>query len=230
MTISEQFAPLTLTNLLYFNLMIALAVSLAQPAASKLTRIRLSPAAKVLHALAAMAIAVAAALYLFPDAWLASAEHRLARGDVRGARESFTQAMLFPFPADCLRFSQQMASAARSLPSPWRQEALMAAKEASAAAERSGEQRFSALYESAALAVIAGDLRRAEAKLRAATDAAPNWYRAHEMLAQVLWLGGHNPEAEREAALALECAGSQESKVRIALQEARVQGGAIRSQ
>jgi hypothetical protein len=63
-------------------------------------------------------------------------------------------------------------------------------------------------------------------KLRAAVDAEPWWYRVHAMLAQVLWLTGRDAEAEREAALALECAGSQEPKVRIALENARAQAAA----
>ena len=223
MTISEQFAPLTITNSLYFYLMIALAVALASPAASKPTRVAPRPVARALHAVAALAIVAAAGLYLVPDALLATAKRRLAQGDVRGARESFRRAIRFPFLADSLWFSQQMAAAARSLPAPRRQEALAAAREASAEAERSGEQRFNALYQSAALAVITRDFGNAEAKLRAAADAAPWWYRAHAMLAQVLWLTGRSPEAEREAALALECAGSQEPKVRLALEGARVE-------
>ena len=223
MTISEQFAPLTIVNLLYFCLTIALAAALASPAASYPTIVGPRPVARVLQSLAALSIVAAAGLYVVPDALLATAQHRIARGDVRGARESYRSAVRFPFPADSLRFSQQMASAARSLPAPWRQEALAAAREASAEAERCDEQRFSALYQSAALAVIAGDFGNAEAKLRAAADAAPWWYRAHAMLAQVLWLTGRSPEAEREAALALECAGSQEPKVRATLDGARVE-------
>jgi len=224
MTISEQFAPLTITNLLYFDFTIALAVALSAPAASNAIPITRAARTSVLTLtlIVAIAIAATAGLYLIPDALLAAADRRLAHGNVQGARESFRRAALFPFPADYLGFSQQMAAAARSLRAPWRQQALEAAKEASAAAEQCGDQRFSALYESAVLAVVSGDLRNAELKLRAAEDAAPFWYRAHSMLAQVLWLTHRNPEAEHEAALALECAGSQEPKVREALQSAGV--------
>jgi O-antigen ligase len=221
MTISEQFAPLSIANSVYFYLMIGLAVALASPAASGPNRVALRPIAKALLGVAAAAVAVTAALYVVPDAMFLAAERRLAQGDIEGARASFRCAVRFPFPSDSLQFSRQMASTARSLRSPWRQAALAAAKEASAEAERSGEQTFSALYQSAALAVVTGDLGSAEAKLRAAVDAAPWWYRAHEMLAQVLWLTGRGPEAEREAALALECAGRRVSEVRRTLDGAR---------
>jgi O-antigen ligase len=230
MTISEQFAPLTVTNDLYFYLPTALAVALAAPAANQptsvATRVAPRPVARAVQTAAALAILAAATLYLIPDALLATAGRRLAHGDIPGARASFQRALRFPFPEDCLWFSQQMAAAARSLPAPLRQQALAAAREASAEAERSGEQRFSALYQSAVLAVIAGDLGNAEVKLRAAVDAEPWWYRVHVMLAQVLWLTGRSAEAERQAALALECAGSQEPKVRIALESARAQAAA----
>lgn len=221
MTISAQFSPPTITNSLYFYLMIALAVALASPAVSTPTQVALRPVAKVLPVLGALAIVVAALFYVVPDALFALAERRLAAGDISGAHESYWRAIRFPLHPDSLPFSQQMASAARSLPSPWRQEALAVAKEASSEAERSGEQRFSALYQSAALAVISRDLGTAESKLKAAVRAAPWWYRSHTMLAQVLWLTGRRQEAEREAALALECAGSRESTVRPALEAAR---------
>jgi O-antigen ligase len=230
MTISEQFDPLTVTNSLYFYLPTALAVALAAPAAdqstSDATRGLRRTLSRAVQVAASLAILTAAAAYLIPDALLATAGRRLAHGDVPGTRTSFKRALAFPFPEDCLWFSQQMAAAARSLPAPQNQQAFAAAREASAEAERSGEQRFTALYQSAVLAVIAGDLSNAEVKLRAAVDAEPWWYRVHVVLAQVLWLTGRGAEAEREAALALECAGSQEPKVRNALESARAQAAA----
>jgi O-antigen ligase len=225
MTISAQFAPPAITNMLYFYLVIALAVALASPTGSRpmdssapaVPRL----ASRAIRSVAALAIVAAAALYGIPDAWLATAQRRAAHADIAGARGAFRLALRFPFPADSLSFSQQMASAARSLPAPWRQEALAAAKEASADAEQSGEQRFSALYQSATLAIVSGDLANAEKKLRAAVDAAPWWYRSHAMLARLLWLTGRSPEAEGQAALALACAGSQEAAVRTAFESAR---------
>jgi O-antigen ligase len=227
MTISEQFDPLTVTNALYLHLPAALAVALAVPGASQPDPVAAfvapGPVARAVRTAVALGILAAAALYVVPDALQARAGRRLTRGDVPGARISFQHALRFPFPQDCLWFSQQMAAAANSLPEPRRQQALAAAREASAEAERSGEQRFIALYQSALLAVLAGDLGNAEVKLRAAVDTEPWWYRVHVMLAQVLWLTGRDAEAEREAVLAIESAGSQEPKVRIALESARAQ-------
>jgi O-antigen ligase len=209
LTISEQFAPLTIANALYFYLTIALGVALASPAASKPTRIAARLPARIAYTAAALAIAACANLYVIPDALLATAERRLAHGDISGAHRSFERAVRFPFPADCLWFSRELVGSARSLAAPWRQQALAAAKEASTQAERSGDQRFSALYQSATLAIITGDLGSAEVKLREALDAAPYWYRAHAMLAQVLSLTGRGGEAKRETALAAKCGGRQ---------------------
>jgi hypothetical protein len=210
LTISEQFDPMTITNALYFYLPTALAVALAKSAPCQTAAPGL--AARAVQAVAALVILAAAALYVIPDALLAEAGRQLSHGDVAGARESFQRTLRFPFPEDRLWFSQQAA-----------RQSLTAAREASAAAEQSPEQRFSALYQSASLAVIAGDLANAEVKLRAAEVVEPWWYRVHAMLAQVLWLTGRGTEAEQEAALALECAGSQEAKVRAALDSARAQ-------
>ena len=223
LTISEQFDPMTVTNALYFYLPAAVAVALAVPAPRTVARVAPGRTARIVLFPVAIAVLLAAGLYVIPDALLARAGRQLADRDVAGARASFQLALRFPFPGDFLWFSQQMAKASRALPAPLSQQALAAAREASAEAERSGEQRFSALYQSAALAVIAGDLGNAEVKLRAAVETEPWWYRVHTMLAQVLWLTGRSSEAEREAALAIECAGSQEGKVRSALESARAQ-------
>jgi O-antigen ligase len=213
LTISEQFDPMTITNALYFYLPTALAVALLLRSRTQTVAPR--SVSRGVQTAAALAVLLATALYLIPDALLATAGRRLSHGDIAGAHQSFKSSLRFPFPEDCLWFSRQMSSAGP--------QALGAAREASAAAEKSGEQRFSALYQSASLAVIAGDLDDAEVKLRAAEVVEPWWYRVHAMLAQVLWLTGRGAEAEREAALALECAGSQEPKVKLALESARAQ-------
>jgi hypothetical protein len=155
------------------------------------------------------------------DYAVATVGRRLAQGDLEGARVAYRLARRIPIPADNLWCSQQLAALARRVRSPWREDAIVLAKEASAAAENGGEQRFNGLYQSAVLAVITNDLGAAQAKLRTAIDAAPWWYRAHMMLARVLWLAGQWEEAEHQADLAVKCAGRLESQVKLALAEAR---------
>jgi len=226
MSICAQFAPLTITNWLYFDVTIALlvAVSLPQPAFGAAAS-RLHPGVWTLPWMAALLVVLSALGYMAQDALIAATGRRLAQGDLAGARDAYELASRFPFSADHLWCSQQSAGVARSVRSPWREAALVLAKEASLNAERGGEQRFSALYQSGVLAVIANDTATAEAKLHAAVQAAPWWYRAHMMLAQVLWLAGPPDQAQRETNLALQCAGTSESKVRLALDQARDRAG-----
>jgi O-antigen ligase len=69
-----------------------------------------------------------------------------------------------------------------------------AATAASLAEERS-EERFSAAYQSSVLAVAAGDLTRAESKAREAIRQAPNWYKPHLLLGQILQAMGRGSDA-----------------------------------
>jgi Tfp pilus assembly protein PilF len=110
---------------------------------------------------------------------------------------------------------------------------MAVAKQAAEAAERGSAERFNAFYQSAMLAIMRGDLPRAETKLEAAIEAAPAWYRPHMALASVLWWQGRDDEAQSEAAAALDRAGRLAPNVRRTLDGARAQAsaiGALRSQ
>ena len=71
--------------------------------------------------------------------------------------------------------------------------------EESAKAEGRSEDRFNALYQSSVLAVSFGDLQKAEAKARETIEAAPNWYKPHLLLAQILQVENRNEEAGQQA-------------------------------
>jgi tetratricopeptide (TPR) repeat protein len=60
-----------------------------------------------------------------------------------------------------------------------------------------------------------------EQALRAAIQAAPNWYKPHWLLAQVLRAGGRLPEASVEAALAADLDGGKNPEVSRTLAEIR---------
>ena len=51
------------------------------------------------------------------------------------------------------------------------------------------------------LAVAASDVTRAEIKARKVIRLAPNWYKGHLLLSQILQITGKNQEAARESAL-----------------------------
>ena len=61
------------------------------------------------------------------------------------------------------------------------------------------EERFSAAYQSSVLAVAAGDVQQAERKARETVQLAPNWYKGHLLLSQILQIKGENEGAEKEA-------------------------------
>jgi hypothetical protein len=224
MVVSMQFCPLNIANWLYLYSVIALLIALAAlrphhetggEGFRSFTRLLL-----VTGALLTMTIA---GMYLAQDALLAATGRRLARGDLIGARETYKLVRRFPFTIDYIWCSQQMVSLAKSLSSPQRETALALARDASEAGEQSGEQKFSALYQSAVLAIITNDFGQAEVKLRGAVEAAPRWYRPRMMLASVLWLTGRSREAEEQGHLAREYAGSQEQQVSLALRRTMVQ-------
>jgi len=72
------------------------------------------------------------------------------------------------------------------------------AAEAAALAERRGEDRASAAYQSSVLAIAAADVTRGEASARDAIALAPNWYKPHLLRGQILQAMGRNDEAARE--------------------------------
>jgi Tfp pilus assembly protein PilF len=65
------------------------------------------------------------------------------------------------------------------------------------------------------------DFPHTESALRAAIRAAPNWYKPHWLLAQVLRAGGRLPEASGEAALAADLDGGKDAEVARTLAEIR---------
>jgi O-antigen ligase len=95
--------------------------------------------------------------------------------------------------------SREFATLGRSLGnSPEGTDAWRKAREAAALAEKKSEEHFSAAYQSSVLAVAAGDLTRAESKAREAIAMAPNWYKPHLLLGQILQAMGRNAEAAKE--------------------------------
>ena len=79
-----------------------------------------------------------------------------------------------------------------------------APQEAIAAAERAtrGEDAQNGWYTLAWLYARQGDIARTEQALRATLRCAPNWFKPHWMLSQVLWRAHREPEALAEAELA----------------------------
>ena len=113
-----------------------------------------------------------------------------------------------------LWYSRAIARAARLASSPadaslaWR-EGLEAAKRATGNAE----ERENAWLNLAVFYGRGNDYLHTEQALRAAIASAPNSYKPHWLLAQVLWLGGRLPEAGEEAARAADLDGGKNPEV-----------------
>jgi hypothetical protein len=129
------------------------------------------------------------------DAAYANLQDAVDGKDLVGAKKALSIATSFGIglPGYELWASQQMAK-------------LKAWSEAGAAAELAeerGEDRASAAYQNAILAIVNGDAAGAGAKADAAIALAPNWYKPHLLKAQIFQAMGKNAESAAEARLSL---------------------------
>ena len=112
-----------------------------------------------------------------------------------------------------LWYSRAMAAAARDASGSLNPVALAEAVRAAERACGRSETPHNACYSLAAFHALRNDIPRTEASLRAAIHAAPNWYKAHWMLARVLQEAGRYEEAVREAERAMELNGGKDAEV-----------------
>jgi O-antigen ligase len=217
--VSLQFAPLAFVNVLCLCLFVGLLLgsNTSQRSQPKIAAMR--PFVRASLITSAMLVAAVGSIYVIQDFYFASTARRLAEGDLDGAVESYGIARAFPQPGEELWCSRQLAILARASQGGRRNALLLAAKRASADAERGTEESFYAYYQSAVLAMISGDFGETETKLRQSIALAPRWYRPHAMLASVLMEQGRTEESEHEAKLALEYAGSHQDEIRLALKK-----------
>lgn len=224
MLISLQFCPLTIPNELYLLALSATLVGLAalreKPEARSVV---LSPVLIGFARAFSFALVFIASAYMAQTTLYALDESCATEGDLAGVEHWYGSAHAWPMPGPNLAVSQRIASHVQRFSPTDREQALAAAKKASTAAELGSAERFNALYQSAMLALMSRDLPLAEAKLHAAVDASPRWYRPRMALSSVLWWEGRNQEAEREATQALDCAGQLKPYVKRTLDSARAQ-------
>jgi len=83
------------------------------------------------------------------------------------------------------------------------------------------EDRHNAFYHLASLYAQVNNHKDAEKSLRGAIASAPNWFKPHWMLAQVLRAGGRNVEALAEAELAVLLDAGKHSEVSETLRQLR---------
>lgn len=224
MTISEQFTCFTLPTALAYYAAIAMLVSLSIPArlAARPTRSRWLPAA--------VAVPCAVILVFFAvRLWMAETALAAVRrdldsnlvGDAAGRYSEYEQ-WRWPSRSADLWYSRRLAQIAASNATQLvRIEAYQQAGSAAEHATRTTEAAFNAYYNLAAFYARRNDFAHTEESLRAAIAYAPNWFKTHWMLAQVLQAAVRLPEAETEAATAVALDGGKHHEVTLTLENIR---------
>jgi len=194
--ISQQFTAFIIPTELYFYLCIAMLVSNTKP----LPSLRKLPIA--MGRVLAVPFACFAIFLTTGDLLLGSARRALDRGDVESAAQLVDRAGDWHASADFYfsrRFLQEKAAA------PAMQAAVNAAKTA--------DDPQNALVNLAAFRATVDDAAGVEKNLRDAVSAAPNWYKPHWLLAQVLEKEGRMTEAAAEAQAAFNRDGGKNPEV-----------------
>jgi hypothetical protein len=142
---------------------------------------------------------------LVTDAALALADRRIEAGDAIGAAQAYRTVLRWQ-PAGAgsdLRYSRAMQQLA--VRAPLFASVLMARQEAvkaGIAATRTSEDRENAWYNLAMLFAANNDAASVERSLRSAIAWAPNWFKPHWTLAQLLEIEHRPAQALAEAAAA----------------------------
>jgi len=216
MTISEQFVSFTLPTALAYYVAVAMLVTL-----SVRTALPPWPAGRRWPRVAA-ALCCAAVLTVFgvrltmTETALAAVRRDLDSGLVGDAASRYAQYQdwRWPSPSADLWYSRRLAQIAGSNAERLiRIQALQQAGLAAQRATQTTEAAFSAYYNVAAFYARQNDFVHTEESLRAAISCAPNWFKAHWMLAQVLQAASRFKEAEAEAALAVALDGGKHPEV-----------------
>ncbi len=221
MTISQQFACFTMPTALAYYVTAALLVSLGSAPAPALHRRWLRLAVSVPVA----AILVYAGVRLWAaESALADVRRSLDAGSTGDAAARFADYQRWRWPgagAD-LWYSRRLAAiAAGNARRDIRAQAFQQAGAAARRAVQTAETPFNAYYNLASFYAVRNNFAGAAQALRGAIACAPNWFKPHWMLAQVLEAGARLPEAEAEAALAADLDGGQHPEVAGTLRHIR---------
>ena len=222
MILSAQFTSFILPTALacYVTVAMLVSLSIAAPLAQPARR---WPALAAAASFAAVLVFFAVRLALSETA-LAAVRRDLDANLVTEASSQYTEYERWRWPnssAD-LWYSRRLAQiAATNALQDVREQAFQQAGLAAERAPQSTEAPFNAYYNLAAFYARTNDFFRTEQSLRAAIFNAPNWFKTHWMLAQVLQAAGRMPEAETEAAKAVSLDGGKHAEVSATLDRIR---------
>ena len=224
MTISEQFTCFTLPTALAYYVAIAMLVSLGVGAALPPWPVgRRWPRVAVAVPCAVILVFFGVRLWI-AESLLAAVRRDLDAGLVGEAANRYAeyQNWRWPGPSADLWYSRRLAQIAGS--NAERVIRVQAFQQAGLAAQRATqttEAAFNAYYNLAAFYARQNDFLRTEQSLRAAIFYAPNWFKTHWMLAQVLQAASRLKEAEAEAATAVALDGGKHPEVTGTLEHIR---------
>jgi O-antigen ligase len=227
MTISEQFACFMLPTAMAYYVTIALLVSITGRAAS-----RTDPSGRAAQRWLRWAAAVpCAAVLVFFGVRLSMAESALGavRRDLDAnqlgdADTHYAEYQRWRWPGGSadLWYSRRLAQLAVSHASPAvRFQAFQLAGMAAQRATGTVEDPFNAYYNLAAYYARLNDFAHTEQCLRSAVSYAPNWFKPHWMLAQVLLAASRPQDAQVEAETAVALDGGKHAEVTGTLEHIR---------
>jgi tetratricopeptide (TPR) repeat protein len=219
--VSNQFLVFTAPTALYFyfgaGLLVALGLQAEKGGPGKtLKNAQWRWAFPIAAVPLGVALIVFAALLAVADRGMWRARERAAAGDVEGAVAAYGQVLRWkPRGMDTdLWFSRLMAGAAQGIQDPATNlAAWLVALSAAERATTATEAPLNAHYNLAALHAMRNDFAGTERALRNAAAAAPQWYKPHWMLAEVLREAGRLDEARAAAEKAMELNGGKDAEV-----------------
>jgi hypothetical protein len=221
--VCQQFAVFVFATALYFYLLIALMVIPDAPA--HMSEERTSVRWLLLLGLpVSLVLTVFAVRLLVADRALAVAHHRLESDNAGGAAQAYQVSLRWkPDGAGAdLSYSMAMRQLATRTPIfATRLQARQQAIEAGVRATRTSDDRQNAWYNLALLLASENDSTGVERSLRNAIAWAPNWFKPHWTLAQLLEMTGRHDEALAEAAAAVERDGAHDPEVTQTLEKLR---------
>jgi O-antigen ligase len=221
--VSQQFTSFTLPTALFFYLTIALLVGQAfLPVQHSVVKNR--PVVLGACSVVSLIFLVFAVALMTADVALARVDRLIRAGKLQEAAAVYQK--FAPWQPPGMRtdvwYARAMATGFEHAQN--RADAVTAGREAIVAAvraTRNAEEPQNAWLNLAFFYGRQNDFPQTEQALRAAIRAAPNWYKPHWLLAQVLRVAGRLPEAGVEAALAADLDGGKSPDVTRTLAEIR---------
>ncbi len=229
--VAHQFAVLIAPTafFLYLGAGILAGAATEEPAALAVPRYWRA-AALVAGVAAAVALTIGTYRLVSQDYLLATVQRRMDAGDLTGAVQAYRTALSRPdfgVTGD-LYFSRRWSKIAMESPAAIAK--IYYSQIAAGAATRSAhepEELQNAWYNLAILAAARNDASGTEFALRAAVDAAPNWYKPRWILARLLSTEGRSPEAALEAGRAIELNSGKDPEVASTLAQVLRSAAAI---